>query len=78
MTPNIYNSYMLRLHWAQNSDHPTWVASIQSTKTGELRWFPNVDALIQFLQEEFGNYEQTQNAKTVTSLEKNDQTMENQ
>jgi hypothetical protein len=53
MPPNIYTSYMLRLHWAQNADHPTWVASIQSTKTGELRWFPNVDALILFLRDEF-------------------------
>ncbi|MCA9926805.1 MAG: hypothetical protein KC421_30770 [Anaerolineales bacterium] len=31
---------------------------MQSTKTGELRWFPNLNALIKFLQDEFGGYEE--------------------
>jgi hypothetical protein len=31
---------------------------MQSTKTGELRWFPNPEALIQFLRNEFGGCEE--------------------
>ena len=55
MTTNIdYASFMLRLQWMENDDHPAWVVSMQSTKTGELRWFSNLDGLIQFLQKEFG------------------------
>lgn len=58
MTPNIrYASFMLRLQWIQNDDHPAWVVSMQSTKTGELRWFPNLNALVQFLWDEFGDCE---------------------
>lgn len=58
MTPNIrYASFMLRLQWTQNDDHPTWLVSMQSTKTGELRWFPNLEALVQFLRDEFGGCE---------------------
>jgi hypothetical protein len=59
VTPNIrYASFMLRLQWTQNDDCPTWIVSMQSTKTGELRWFPNLDALILFLRDEFGGCEQ--------------------
>ena len=58
MTPNIrYASFMLRLQWTQNDDCPTWIVSMQSTKTGELRWFPSLEALIQFLRDEFGGCE---------------------
>jgi hypothetical protein len=52
-----YASFMLRLQQAQNDNHPTWLASIQSTKTGELRWFPSLDALVTFLRDEFGEQE---------------------
>lgn len=59
LTPKIrYASFMLRLQWTQSDDHPTWMISMQSTKTGELRWFPNLNALIKFLQDEFGGYEE--------------------
>ncbi len=50
-----YASYMLRLQWTYNDDQPTWLVSMQSTETGELCWFPNLDALVQFLGDEFGN-----------------------
>lgn len=54
LTPtNQYASFLLRLQWMQNDGCPTWVASIQSTQTGELRRFSGIDALIQFLQAEF-------------------------
>ena len=52
-----YTSFLLRLQWTQNDNHPTWVASIQSTKTGELRRFPDLEALVQFLRDEFGECE---------------------
>lgn len=48
-----YASYMLRLQWAKNNTEPTWIVSMQSTKTGEMRWFPSLEALIAFLHEEF-------------------------
>jgi hypothetical protein len=54
---NGYASFMLRLLQVKNNDCPTWVISTQSTKTGELRWFPNLEALVQFLWKEFGDGE---------------------
>jgi hypothetical protein len=60
---------MLRLQWAQNDDQPTWVVSMQSTKTGALRWFPNLEALIQYLRDEFGDCEATAEVRRrVTAL----------
>ncbi len=54
MPPNIrYASYLLRLQWTQNGEHPTWISCMQSTKTGEQHWFPNLEALVQFLCNEF-------------------------
>jgi hypothetical protein len=52
---------MLRLQQAQNDNRRTWLVSIQSTKTGNLHRFPNLDALITFLRDEFG--EQGKNDK---------------
>jgi hypothetical protein len=53
MPPNIYTSYLLRVQLRQSGDHSIWVASLQSTKTGELRWFPTIEVLIRFLRDEF-------------------------
>jgi hypothetical protein len=50
-----YASFLIRFHWTHNGDKPTWVVSIQSTKTGEQRWFPNLEALIDYLQTEYGD-----------------------
>ena len=73
MTPNIrYASFMLRLQWTQNDGRPTWVVSMQSTKTGELRWFPNLDALIQFLRDEFDNCEETKDSNQPAALPETD------
>jgi hypothetical protein len=64
LTPNNgYASFMLRLQQAQSDNHPTWLISIQSTKTGNLRRFPSLDALIAFLRDEFG--EQGKNDKST-------------
>ena len=49
-----YASFLLRLRWVQTEDRRTWVASLQSTVTGEDRSFPSVGALLEFLQAEFG------------------------
>ncbi len=54
MTPDDrYASFMLRFQWMKNDQQPTWIVSMQKTGTGELRWFPNLEALIAFLREEF-------------------------
>jgi hypothetical protein len=52
-TNDRYASYMLRFQWVKNENQPTWIISVQSAKTGELRWFPGLDALVDFLHEEF-------------------------
>jgi len=50
-----YTSYLLRLRQIRNDEHPTWVASIQSTASGEQRLFPSLAALVRFLEAEYGN-----------------------
>jgi hypothetical protein len=52
-----YASYLLRLRQVQKDEHLTWVASVQSTASGEQRSFSSVDALVQFLQIEYGECE---------------------
>ena len=71
MSNSRYASFMLRLQWTQNDDCPTWVVSMQSTKTGELRWFPNLDALILFLRDEFGNCERMENSNQSLAQDTN-------
>jgi hypothetical protein len=44
-----YASYLLRLRRVQNESQATWVASVQSTATGEQRSFPSIEALATFL-----------------------------
>ncbi len=48
-----YASYLVRFQCIQAANDCTWIASTQSTATGELRRFANLDALVQFLQDEF-------------------------
>jgi hypothetical protein len=71
---NRYASFLLRLQWTQNNNGPAWLASIQSTRTGETRWFPNLDALVQFLREEF---EECQPMQNTALPEKEDDTPAN-
>lgn len=66
-THDRYASFLLRLQSAQEDDHPTWLTSIQSTKTGELHWFPSLDAFIQFLQTEFGECEKVLESQAIPS-----------
>lgn len=49
-----YASYLLRLRQVRNGEQLTWVAFMQSTVTGEQRSFPSVMALIEFLQDAYG------------------------
>lgn len=44
---------MLRLRQLQSDQVTTWVVSAENAQTGEIRWFPNVDALFRFISEEF-------------------------
>jgi hypothetical protein len=54
-----YASYLLRLRRVQSDTGRSWLASLQSTATGAEQWFVDVNALIEFLQGEFGNRAQT-------------------
>lgn len=54
-----YASYLLRIWRMRDDAQPTWVASIQSPATGELRCFSSVGALLAFLQTEFGESERS-------------------
>ncbi len=50
-----YASFLLRFQRVKrDSEERTWTARIQSTETGELYWFPDVEVLIRFLRDEFG------------------------
>lgn len=48
-TDTSYASYLLRLRKVQNNHRAGWVASVQSTATGEQRSFPSIEALATFL-----------------------------
>lgn len=48
-----YASYMLRLRKVRNDTQATWVASVQSTATGEQRSFPSIEALAIFLLSQY-------------------------
>jgi hypothetical protein len=50
-----YASYLLRLRRVQSDTGRSWLASLQSTATGAEQWFVDVNALVEFLQREFGN-----------------------
>lgn len=78
LTPKFrYVSFLLRLQWTQSDNHPTWVISMQSTKTGELHRFLNLDALIQFLQDEFGGYEELKGVQSIVLPETDHQLPKN-
>lgn len=48
-----YASFLLRL-WQKRNDHEAmWIASLQSTSTGESLSFPNMETFIHFLQTHF-------------------------
>ncbi len=54
MRPDVtYASYLLRLWQVRNHAQLIWVASVQSSATGEERRFPSVEALAEFLLCEF-------------------------
>jgi hypothetical protein len=58
--PNLtdtYASYLLRLRRVQSDAGRSWLASLQSTATGAEQWFVDVNALVEFLQSEFGSCE---------------------
>jgi hypothetical protein len=50
-----YASYLLRLRRVQSDAGHSWLTSLQSTATGAEQWFVDVNALVEFLQSEFGN-----------------------
>jgi hypothetical protein len=55
--PPRYRAYMLRI-WEVRSEHAaqpsTWRFSLEDPETGEKRGFPDLEALVRFLQAELG------------------------
>jgi hypothetical protein len=55
MSPDTdYASYLLRFRKMRIDWQTTWLASVQSTSSGEQRSFPGVEALAAFLIAEYG------------------------
>ena len=49
-----YASYLLRLWQVQDDEQAAWVASVQSTATGEQRSFGSIEALLDFVRAQYG------------------------
>ncbi len=49
-----YQSYLLRLRRLEREGQPVWCASLESSITGHRQDFPDLDALVAFLLQEFG------------------------
>ena len=49
-----YAAYLLRLREVQDGDRVAWIATVQSTATGEQRSFASMNAFVAFLQAEYG------------------------
>jgi hypothetical protein len=52
-----YASYLLRLRCVSTGGRRAWTASLQSTATSAEQRFADINALIEFLQTEFGKCE---------------------
>lgn len=63
-----YSSFLLRFRQMQNDGDPTWVISIQSTKTGQKWCFSSLDGLIQFLEREYGNDTELDSANDLDTM----------
>lgn len=63
-----YASYLLRLRQVENNRRVIWVASLQSTATGEQRPFADLDALVEFLRAEFGDCKDAAQARLPDKL----------
>jgi hypothetical protein len=61
-----YVSYLLRFRCVWRGDARIWTASVQSTATGDLRQFPDLEALLQFLRDEFAGEAGTQGSSSDT------------
>ena len=55
-----YAAYLLRLRRSDQAGHPTWRASLESTRDARRLDFANLDALIVFLRSRFGQVEEKQ------------------
>ena len=59
-TPARYESYLLRLRWMPEEDHPTCQAMLQSVSTKERHYFSDLQSLFSFLDTHLsgeGDYE---------------------
>jgi hypothetical protein len=65
-----YASYLLRLRRVPSDTGRSWLASLQSTATGAEQRFVDLNALVGFLQSEFGSCKET--ADTEHSIERSE------
>ena len=66
-----YASFLLRLRCVSTGGRRAWAASLQSTATSAEQWFVDINALVEFLQSEFGACDQV--LDTVRSIERSEQ-----
>jgi hypothetical protein len=52
---NEYCSFFVSMKQVKTEDFQTWIVAVRDVRTGHQQIFSNLDALIQFLQTEFGN-----------------------
>jgi hypothetical protein len=67
-SPESYASFLIRMQRTHSGASPTWIISMRSTKTGELHWFPSLDALVAFLQKTYGPGEAAHNASKPRAI----------
>ena len=61
---NDYAAYLLRLRRSDQAGQPIWRASLESTRNTRRLDFANLEALIAFLRDRFGQAEQNQKHET--------------
>jgi hypothetical protein len=59
-----YAAYLLRLRHSDQAGHPIWRASLESTRDARRFDFANLEMLIAFLRDRFGQTEQEQKRET--------------
>jgi hypothetical protein len=60
---NDYASYLFRFYRVRGVTGILWLASAQSTATGEVHRFANLEALVEFLRGAFGESEKTKDTR---------------
>ena len=62
--PSIYKSYVLRMWMTTQDGQPVWLASLQSTATGQRRGFSDLESLFDYLAARAGGEKAAPDRKT--------------